>query len=297
MNELETNLIDYLPKWFRDVLEFQALCETESQQFEALAEAMSAVADNFFFQTMNTGAISQWEQIFGIIPSPSETLAFRQARLLNRVSIRPPFTLAFLQERLDTLIGPGEYTIEVDYPNYTLYVESAAENQDYATEISVTINTIKPCHIVYVNRPLLAANILASETIGLTKTVYNYRLGSWALGVNPFSSDQDLGVIKMASQPSIQSTLLTGLANFAATDPASARINGSIIITPLTTSVSGNQGTVTYTVTESQADTVTLVELLDSDSNVLTASGVYVPITGSAQFKHTFTVQEGLSNG
>lgn len=294
MNRVETNLIEYLPRWFRDVLEFQALCQTETEQLEGLAEAMGAVADNFFFQTMDVGAIGQWEQIFGIISAPSESLSFRRARLLNRVSTRPPFTLTFLQERLDALIGPGEYTIQVDYPNYTLYVESAAQNQDYAMEIAVTINTIKPCHIVYINRPLLTAGMLASEEIDLTKTVYNYKLGSWALGVNPFASDQGLGVIKMASQPSIQPDFLSGLADFAANDPASVRINKNITISDLNKSASGNQGTVTYTVTESQAAVVTLVELLDAGGKVLTSSGVYVPITGSAQFKHIFTIKEGI---
>ena len=295
MNRVETNLTEYLPTWFRDILEFQALCQTESKQFEALAEAMEAVANNFFFQTMDVTAISQWEQIFGIVPSPAETVSFRQARLLNRISTRPPFTLGFLYERLDNLIGKNEYTVTVDYPNYTIYVESSAENQDYATEIAVTINTIKPCHMVYINRPYLAPGVLVSEEIDLTQTIYNYKLGSWGLGLSPFTSDQQIGVIKMPAQPSIQAAMLNDIAGFSVSDVASARINGSIVISSLTTSTSGNQGTILYTVEETQASVVTLVELLDSGGTVLTSSGVYVPITGSAQFKHIFTIQEGYN--
>lgn len=294
MNSVETNLIEYLPDWFRDVLEFQALCETETEQFEALAGAMGAVADNFFFQTMDAGAVSQWEQIFRIAASPSEDLSFRRARLLNRISTRPPFTLAFLYERLDALIGPGQYTVEVDYPNYTLYVASAAENQDYAAEIAVTINTVKPCHIVYVSRPLLAAGLVLSEEISLTNTIYHYTLGSWALGKHPFASGQELGVIKLPGQPSIQPALLNGAAEFTANDVASARLNGSVVISDITRSAAGNQGTVSYTVSEAQAAVVTQVELLDAEGEVLTSSGVYVPVTGSAQFQHTFTVKEGV---
>lgn len=99
----------------------------------------------------------------------------------------------------------------------------------------------------------------------------------------------------MPTQPSIQAAMLNDIAGFSVSDVASARINGSIVISSLTTSTSGNQGTILYTVEETQTPTVTLVELLDSAGTVLTSSGVYVPITGSAQFKHIFTIQEGYN--
>ena len=51
------------------------------------------------------------------------------------------------------LIGPDRWQVTVDYPNYTLYIDSAAENQAWATEVAITVNTIKPCHIVYRSRP------------------------------------------------------------------------------------------------------------------------------------------------
>lgn len=293
MNRVETNLTEYLPGWFRDILEFQTLCQTETEQFETLAQAMGAVADNFFFQTMDAGAVSQWEQVFGIGAVPSEILPFRRTRLLNRISTRPPFTLAFLYERLDALIGPGKYTVEADYPNYALYIETAAEDQSYFAELSVTINTIKPCHIVYIIRPLVASSVLVSEEIRQIRRTYNYRLGSWALGKLPFATEENLGVIKMPNQPSIQPELLNALAGFTAGDIAGVRINGTMPIPDFTKSVKGNQAMVTYTVASEQTSAVTQAELLDVEQNVLASFSFYVPVVGSAQFKHTFTVKEG----
>ena len=116
--ELDTDLLSLLPPWYREVLDYQEICGTEQAQFEALAAEIVGVADNFFFQTMDENAVSQWEQIFGIIPNPdTESLAFRRARVLNRVSTRPPFTLSFLYQKLDELIGPDIWTVTVDYPN------------------------------------------------------------------------------------------------------------------------------------------------------------------------------------
>ena len=36
--ELDTNLLSLLPPWYREVLDYQQICLTEQQQFEALAE-------------------------------------------------------------------------------------------------------------------------------------------------------------------------------------------------------------------------------------------------------------------
>lgn len=297
--ELDTGLLALLPPWYREVLDYQELCRTETAQFEALADEIIGVADNFFFQTMDEGAVSMWEQVFQIVPNPStESLDFRRARVLNRITTRPPYTLGFLYQKLDELIGPGEWTVTVDYPNYTLYIESAAQNQNYATELAFTINRIKPAHIVWINSPFVRTGLLLSETISSAQRTYNYKLGSWELGLLPFATDGPEGVIKMPETPSIQQALLTGVANFVSGDVASARVNGTIPIADLAKSVEGAELTVTYTVLPSQTTEITALELLDGEGNVLTSSTVYIPVTTNVVMKHIIPVAEGVaSNG
>lgn len=297
--ELDADLLALLPPWYREVLDYQELCRTETAQFEALADEIIGVADNFFFQTMDEGAVSMWEQVFQIVPNPStESLDFRRARVLNRITTRPPYTLGFLYQKLDELIGPGEWTVTVDYPNYTLYIESAAQNQNYATELAFTINRIKPAHIVWVNSPFVRTGLLLSETISSAQRTYNYKLGSWELGLLPFATDGPEGVIKMPETPSIRQALLTGVANFVSGDVASARVNGTIPIADLTKSVEGAELTVTYTVLPSQTTEITALELLDGEGNVLTSSTVYIPVTTNVVMKHIIPVAEGVaSNG
>lgn len=295
--ELDTDLLSLLPPWYRAILDYQEIGQTEQAQFEALAAEIVGVADNFFFQTMDENAVSQWEQIFGIIPNPdTESLAFRRARVLNRVSTRPPFTLSFLYQKLDELIGPDIWTVTVDYPNYTLYIESSAENQQYATEVAYTINRIKPAHVVYVNTPYVRTGLLLSETIELSQRVFNYKLGSWGLGVLPFATEQGQGVIKMPATPSIQPALLEQTAGFVSGDIAKARVNGTIEITELTKNVTGSTLTLTYTVAPSQTEAVTKAELLTANGTVLTASTVYVPVSSATILKHIIPVSEGVTN-
>lgn len=293
MYNFDTNLLQFLPGWYKQVIDFQALCDVENTQIETAANSINSVFNNLFFQTMDIGTIEQWEKILNIVPNPTtESLDFRRVRVINRVSSRPPFTLAFLYQKLDELIGPNRWEVNIDYPNYTIYIKSSAENQQYAIEVSYTINRIKPAHIVYINQPLLSEGITLDEQVNLTQTIYYYKLGAWGLGINPFASSVDKGEIVLPSQLSVQQELLTDTANFVESDIASARINGTTIISDLTKSVSGSTVTVEYTVTSAEATTVTQIELLDSDSNALTSATVYVPISDPAVFTHIIPVQE-----
>lgn len=293
--ELDTQLCQQLPPWYREVLDYQQMCQTETAQFEALAQEITGVAENFFFQTMGLSGVEMWEQIFHIVPNPqTEDLDFRRYRVLNRITTKPPYTLGFLYQKLDELIGPGLWEVTVDYPNYTLYIESSAQNQNYAQEVAFTINQIKPAHIVYVNTPYIQSGLLLSEQIERLNRVYNYKLGLWALGQLPFATDQDNEVVKLPETPSIQEALLTGVAGFVSGDVASARINGTIPITSLNKSLEGSVLTITYTVASSQTTEITSVELLDGEGNVLTSSTVYVPVGSSVVMKHTIPVAEGV---
>lgn len=291
MWQLDTDLLRYLPPWFQRILDFQEICKTESAQMEALAAAINAVADNFFFQTMDEGAVSTWEKIFGIVPNPqTETLDFRRQRVLNRVSMQPPFTLGFLYQKLDQIIGKGKYEIHVDYPNYTLYILSSAENQSYATEVSYTVGRIKPAHIVFINQPFVANKLTLGETVALSALVWQYRLGSWGLGLMPFVLTEDKEVVVVPSNYSVQQELLEDTAKAIPPNVTSARINGSIVISSLDRTTVGNVAQVQYTVTAEQTSLVTQIELLDSDGNVLTTSPVYVPVTEPAIFTHKIQV-------
>ena len=294
MWEVNTNIIDYLPYWFRDILEYQKICETESEQLSALADEMHAVADNFFFQTMDESAVNMWEQVLGIVPNPqTEDLDFRRFRVLNRLTTKPPFTLGFLYQKLDELIGPGLWTVTVDYPNYTLYIESSSKNQNYFTEVAYTINKIKPAHIVFVNKPLTITGITVDESVELTDLQWNYILdGTWLLGEKPFVTRNVLEVITTPAQDTVQTALLNATAESVINTVASARVNGTVAISTLTKETDGNTAVIQYTVTEAQAATVTQLELLDSSGNVLTTSTVYVPIDSEAVFTHKIPVEE-----
>lgn len=298
--DLEITLLEQLCPWYRKILDYQEICRTEQVCFDALAELINQVADNFFFQTMDESAIVQWENIFHIIPDPlRESLEFRRARVLNRISLKTPFTLGFLYQRLDELIGRGKWKVTVDYLNYTLYIESSGKNQLYASEVAFTIGKIKPAHIVYVNTPVIETGLLLSEAVErMDAFTWNYRLGAWALGELPFATEGNKEMMKMPEIPSIQPPLLIGTTKFAASEVASARVNGDVPVMAIAKSITGSTLSVVYPVPAGVGEAVTRVELLDKDGAVLTDSAVYIPLLSETWIKHTIPVKEGaVSDG
>lgn len=292
----------YFPLIYKDVEEIQQIVNTENEDFNVAEEELNTLLDNQFIMTSNEHAISYRENELGIMANPSiETLDFRRIRLMNRISMQPPFTTKFLRERLDELIGVNKYTLTIDYDNYTIYIESVAENQVYAHEVAVTLNRIKPANMVYKNLPTISSLMLMNEEVSTANLVFNYRLGvTWNLGQKPFLSYSDEVIRKMASTPSVANAGLLNAAKGIANNIKTVLINGGqAVITDFISvgaTVENKEGIITlsYEVTpESGVDEIQFINILDTTGANMFASNAYVPVEQSVIMKHTIRIKEG----
>lgn len=166
--DLDTDLLALLPPWYRDILDYQQICKTESEQLQRLSDNIVRIDENFYFQTMDEQAVSLWEAIFGILPDmQTETLEFRRERLLIRIKTRSPFTLAFLYQKLDELVGAGNWKVDLDYANYRLDIELNYDRLDKPSvlwdKIAAFLAPVKPAHILL--RPAMSSNIVFTESL------------------------------------------------------------------------------------------------------------------------------------
>lgn len=290
-----TSTRELFPSVYNGVLEISVLSETDDVLLDQALAKLERAQLNQFILTADEETISVYEKMFSILANPTtETLQFRRERILNRMSLQPPFTMRWLQNKLDGIIGVGKWNAYVDYANRTLYVESFVVNQQWFNELRITINRIKPCNLVFVNKPLIMADVVANETIVSATQHYNYILGQWQLGQGPFATTDPEEVIKLPSVNSINPNLLADVASFSATDVVAVRLNGSVKLSNFTTKA--GQGTTTiveYEVKPAQASEITQIELLGTGDRVLTASSVYIPVTEAVICKHSINFKEG----
>lgn len=292
-----SKLAQYLPNIYEGVLETDTLMDVEDDLFEKLDKQYIKGQANQYILTADEAGIKLFEDMVGIIADPAtENIEFRRQRLINRFSTAPPFTFKFLKTRLDAIIGKGAWKAYIDYDNYTLYIESSAENQLWYSELLITITSIKPANIVFISKPFISADILVNETINYGLINYNYKLGTtWVLGQKPFANFEDKGVIKMPGTASIEDALLSDLAVSTASSITSVRINETYVINSFTLkSATNNVVTIEYSVpTSSGLTQINKVELLGANSEVLSTSLIYVPLAELVILKHTIIVEEG----
>lgn len=290
-----TSTQELFPSVYDGVLEISVLSETDDVLLDQALAKLERTQLNQFILTADEETISVYEKMFSILANPTtETLQFRRERILNRMSLQPPFTMRWLQNKLDGIIGVGKWNAYVDYANRTLYVESFVVNQQWFNELRITINRIKPCNLVFVNKPLIMADVVANETIVSAAQHYNYILGQWQLGQEPFATTDSEEVIKLPIAKSINPNLLADIASFSATDVVAVRLNGSVKLSNFTTKAGQGATTIVeYEVKPAQASEITQIELLGTGDRVLTASAVYIPVTEAVICKHSINFKEG----
>ena len=302
-------LASYVPTVYKDIVEMDTIIESEQILIdEHNIEALQAFNNTFVLRADEKG-IQMFEFMLNIVASPTtEDLEFRRQRVLNRMSMSPPFTFRFLKKKLNEIIGEGRWDASVDFNNFTLYVESSAVSQNWYTELEFTITQIKPCNMIFTNVPRTDISMSLTEEISVRTMNWNYLLGQWSLGAKPFASiidsevleDSPLAlteggvIIKMADIKSIKDALIEDTANFVLSDIHSVLINDTVEITDFRVSaVVYNVVTLEYQVTPAMCSEIENIKLRKKDGTVLTESQVYVPVTANVLSKHNIKIKEG----
>lgn len=285
------------PHYEREIFEFKEIARVESAQLDGVDTQREKIFLNQFVLTADADGLAMFENLYNIISEPTDTLEFRRERILLRIQLQPPFTLRYLKQQLDKIIGAGKYTVDIDYDNYTLTVNSAAENQSYAQEVAIVIGKIKPANIVFVSRPLVVQGLFENETITNIPLQINYRLGTrWNLGQKPFKSRGVKEVIKMADVQSIDDNLLTETANFIDSIIYKIIVNDNVEITDFVTKqVSDNTVELEYNVNNDLGvNFINRLRVCKKDGTVLTDATVYIPVVGETLVNHKISVKEGV---
>ena len=302
-------LASYVPTVYKDIVEMDTIIESEQILIdEHSIEALQAFNNTFALRADEKG-IQMFEFMLNIVASPAtEDLEFRRQRVLNRMSMSPPFTFRFLKKKLNEIIGEGRWDASVDFNNFTLYIESSAVSQNWYTELEFTITPIKPCNMIFTNVPRTDISMSLTEEISVRTMNWNYLLGQWSLGAKPFASiidsevleDSPLAlteggvIIKMADIKSIKDALIEDTANFVLSDIHSVLINDTVEITDFRVSaVVYNVVTLEYQVTPAMCSEIENIKLRKEDGTVLTESQVYVPVTANVLSKHNIKIKEG----
>ena len=187
---MSDRILIHLPEFYEQIDDFKQLASTESVELILVKEASSKLLNNQFVMTADLPTIARVERLLNIQADPvTETIEFRRRRIVNRFQTKPPFTVRYLQQLLDALVGDGLTVVSIDNQNFVLTVTVEIENASVFREVIYTINKVKPANMVYRQNTAVSNGLRLKESISRRPVTWNYKLdGSWKLGEKAFAS-------------------------------------------------------------------------------------------------------------
>lgn len=181
-------LMEHLPEFYYEILEFVELTDTEMTELVSVQKAVDRLFDDQFVMTASETALKRREQMLGIQADPTtETIDFRRKRIINRYSTKPPFTIRYLQERLDYLVGAGRAVVSVDPDRFIITVTADIKDAAIFKEVDRTVKTTIPANLVYQQNTALEDVLSLTEHLKMQALFWNYKMdGTWLLGEKPF---------------------------------------------------------------------------------------------------------------
>lgn len=115
-------LIEYLPKFMQDIREFKELFSTEDIEIEKLNAAIEKITDEVIVKRAQDYGLTRYEKIYNTVNTSSD-LEIRRLNILSKMNNRTPFTMKWLEGKLNEMVGEDNYSLDIDYDSYTLTIK------------------------------------------------------------------------------------------------------------------------------------------------------------------------------
>ena len=285
----------YVPSIYNGIYEMNKVCDIEQAEVDKLEDEFQLAFDRQFVKNADEQGVAQYEVLLNISPAINDTLAHRKEMIILTLSSSVAFTFTYLTQQLDKIMGKGNYKCWVDFNAYTLYIQGLTLDINWYFALSSLIHRVKPANIVYVYQPLLSQRMLTNETILSSKSVWEYKLGTWRLGEFAFYEAEDLEVYKLAATSSISATMLNKLATAAMNMVDYVVLNGDITISEFQSkSVTDDVVTLEFAVPVTSDPQLTTCVIYDASNNILSSSEFVIPTGENTQFKVLWNFKEGV---
>lgn len=138
-------LIEYIPLFLREVLEYRNISDTETPRLETLKRDIDSVFKNQFIATADNYGLSRFETFIQSFVRDDDTLDMRRKKLLLMMSEHRPYTIKSIELLLNSVFGEKMFKLTID--NFELTVS-------YDPSVTSSLNLVE-----YFLRRVLPANI------------------------------------------------------------------------------------------------------------------------------------------
>ncbi len=143
-------LIEYLPRFMQNFSELKELLNAANLETDNLNSAVGRILDEAFIDSCTEYGLQKYEKFLHIVPCESESLEYRRIRVKARWYDYCPYTLRALVNRLNSLCGVGNYSLEADLENYYLKITTDFDTIGSTDELIYIRDSILPMNICFI---------------------------------------------------------------------------------------------------------------------------------------------------
>lgn len=155
MMEVQTNIIEYLPEFLREIREYEALATVENSEFKKIWKEIEEAFNNQTIDTANEYGIKRMEKILNIVPTKDD-INERKIEIKTHLRQQLPYTSLTLKNAIDEFCIPRKfenntvldgYFLEINPNECTLNLKISLWNKDKEKLIKDMVRQICPANI------------------------------------------------------------------------------------------------------------------------------------------------------
>ncbi len=280
-------LIDYLPPIVKKIRELQEICAAEQPNFDEAEKEIENILCRVFVSQADEKGIMRFEKVYGITPSPEETIEQRRVNILIR-NIKRNISLS---EVLTILYN---YTVNIELDCDYNKDEAIITLKDETTDIAIiykALDEIAPLN-VYIKEKILTENrVSILKTILYEKMYYNYALGKWNLGRLNFGSRGEktkLGGDKVNIQPK----MFTDVKNTIESDIKKIVVNDTLDITEFEVKKTDDRVIVNYHIRAADTNNIKKVSFKTENNEEVATLNTDLNIDVDIEITQEFIIEE-----
>lgn len=143
-------LLNYMPHWYDGVYEMEELLKAQGASLSKFDSDRERTLFNEFVIKTDEKGISVFEDQYGIIPDPGDSLELRQQRVLMRMLPPQPINLRHLQQIFKSLQIPASLSRDVGKRLLKVTSWNGELSSSQQKLITLTLNCYLPANMIYI---------------------------------------------------------------------------------------------------------------------------------------------------
>lgn len=144
----EIDLLGYWMPVLRQLKEFKEIAKAETPELKYILEQIERTLNNMFIETADEYGIKRFEDMMGIYPEAGASLETRRFNVLVKWNDKVPYTEKELYNRLISICGDDNFSVNPDYKNYFVEVITHLGIEGAFDTISSILQDMIPCNLV-----------------------------------------------------------------------------------------------------------------------------------------------------